>query len=65
MIPKHLQGLAPAVVNFHGYTGNSGNWFDKLPFAAAGYVVAALDCRGQGGLSEDTGGYNRWMAYHC
>ncbi len=56
LIPKKIEGLAPAVLNFHGYTGNCGNWFDKLPFAAAGFVVAALDCRGQGGLSEDVGG---------
>ena len=46
----------PAVLMFHGYTGNAGNWSDKLGFAAAGFTVAALDCRGQGGLSEDVGG---------
>jgi cephalosporin-C deacetylase len=41
---------------FHGYTGNSGNWVDKLPYVAMGFTVAALDCRGQGGRSEDLGG---------
>jgi cephalosporin-C deacetylase len=46
----------PAVLRFHGYSGSSGDWFDKLPYVAAGWSVAALDCRGQGGLSEDTGG---------
>jgi cephalosporin-C deacetylase len=46
----------PAVVLFHGYSGSSGDWFDKLGYAAAGFTVAALDCRGQGGLSEDVGG---------
>jgi cephalosporin-C deacetylase len=46
----------PAVVLFHGYSGSSGDWFDKLGYAAQGFSVAALDCRGQGGLSEDTGG---------
>ena len=56
IIPKNLSGPAPAVVNFHGYTASSWDWYDKLPYAAAGCVVAALDCRGQGGLSEDTGG---------
>jgi cephalosporin-C deacetylase len=40
---------------FHGYTGDSGDWFDKLGYAAAGFTVAALDCRGQAGLSEDGG----------
>lgn len=46
----------PAVLQFHGYTGNSGDWMDKLIYAASGFVVAALDCRGQGGLSQDVGG---------
>lgn len=46
----------PAVLLFHGYSGSSGDWFDKLGYVAQGFVVAALDCRGQGGLSEDTGG---------
>ncbi|NIV33399.1 MAG: alpha/beta fold hydrolase [Anaerolineae bacterium] len=46
----------PAVLMFHGYSGNSGDWYDKLPYVAAGFTVAALDCRGQGGRSEDTGG---------
>lgn len=46
----------PAVLMFHGYSGNCGDWADKLGYAALGYTVAALDCRGQGGLSEDVGG---------
>jgi cephalosporin-C deacetylase len=41
---------------FHGYTGDSGDWTDKLSYVGQGFSVAALDCRGQGGLSEDTGG---------
>ncbi len=46
----------PAVVIFHGYSGSSGEWSDKLGYVAAGFTVAALDCRGQGGRSEDLGG---------
>ena len=46
----------PAVLMFHGYSGNSGDWSDKLGYVAQGYTVAALDCRGQAGLSEDSGG---------
>jgi cephalosporin-C deacetylase len=46
----------PAVVIFHGYSGNSGDWSDKLNYVARGFSVAALDVRGQGGLSEDVGG---------
>jgi cephalosporin-C deacetylase len=46
----------PAVLQFHGYSGNSGEWCDKLAYVARGHSVAALDCRGQGGFSEDLGG---------
>ncbi len=46
----------PAVVQFHGYGGDCGDWDDKLGYVALGFTVAALDCRGQGGLSEDSGG---------
>ncbi len=54
--PKQLSGKAPALLQFHGYTGNCGDWVGKIGWVAAGFVVAALDCRGQGGLSEDVGG---------
>lgn len=53
----------PAVLQFHGYTGNSGDWTDKLPFVALGYSVFSMDCRGQGGLSEDRGG-TRGNTFH-
>jgi len=46
----------PIVLQFHGYTHHSGDWSEKLGYAAAGFCVAALDCRGQGGRSEDVGG---------
>ncbi len=45
----------PAVLMFHGYGASSGDWFDKLPYVAQGACVAALDCRGQGGTSQDAG----------
>jgi len=54
--PKNSPGPHPAVVMFHGYSGSSGDWSDKLSYVANGFSVAALDCRGQAGLSEDTGG---------
>lgn len=56
MMPKDIKSPAPALLNFHGYTGNCGQWMDKLQYVAAGFAVAALDCRGQGGYSEDVGG---------
>ena len=49
-------GRHPAVLQFHGYSVNSGDWVDKLAYVSEGFCVAALDCRGQGGLSEDVGG---------
>jgi cephalosporin-C deacetylase len=55
--PKHIRENAPGVLMFHGYTGHSGDWFDKVNWVAEGFVVAALDCRGQGGSSEDVGGH--------
>jgi cephalosporin-C deacetylase len=53
--PAKAKAPHPAVLLFHGYTGDSGDWFDKLGYVAAGFTVAALDCRGQAGLSEDRG----------
>ena len=50
--PEDRKG--PAVVAFHGYTGSAGDFYSYLPYAAAGFTVAALDCRGQGGYSQDT-----------
>jgi cephalosporin-C deacetylase len=41
---------------FHGYSGSSGDWADKLVWVERGFSVAAMDCRGQGGQSEDSGG---------
>ena len=54
--PKQAEKPHPAVVMFHGYSGNAGDWFDKLPYVALGYSVFAMDVRGQGGSSEDVGG---------
>jgi len=54
--PKRPAAKHPALCLFHGYSMSSGDWSDKLPYVAAGFTVAAMDCRGQGGLSEDVGG---------
>jgi cephalosporin-C deacetylase len=54
--PNNVQEQHPAVIQFHGYTGSAGDWSDKLNYAALGFSVIAMDCRGQGGTSEDTGG---------
>jgi cephalosporin-C deacetylase len=54
--PRGAREPHPAVLMFHGYSGSSGDWADKLNYVAQGFSVAALDCRGQAGLSEDVGG---------
>jgi len=51
--PKNRTQPGPALLMFHGYTGSSGDWLEKLAYAGQGLSVAALDCRGQGGRSED------------
>lgn len=49
-------GPHPCILAFHGYSGNSGNWADYLAYVSQGFCVAAMDCRGQGGRSQDPGG---------
>ena len=55
--PKAPAGTGPALLMFHGYSGNAGDWSDKLGYVAQGFTVATLDCRGQGGQSQDSGGH--------
>lgn len=53
--PKKSSGKNPAVLQFHGYSGYSGDFSPRLAWSGEGFCVAALDCRGQGGRSEDAG----------
>lgn len=50
------QGKHPALLAFHGYNMDSGDWSGLLQYVHEGICVFAMDCRGQGGLSEDVGG---------
>lgn len=54
--PKKRAGKCPAVLQFHGYSGNGGDFSAKLAYTSEGFCVAAMDARGQGGRSEDKGG---------
>ena len=56
MRPRQRSGKLPALLLFHGYSANSSDWSEKLSYVSQGLCVAALDVRGQGGLSEDVGG---------
>jgi Acetyl esterase (deacetylase) len=51
--PKKQPMPGPALLLFHGYAYDADDWSHKLGYVAQGFTVAALDVRGQGGLSED------------
>ena len=51
--PARREGKLPAVCIFHGYSGSCGEFAQLLPWVAAGFAAASMDCRGQGGVSED------------
>jgi cephalosporin-C deacetylase len=61
--PRLTPAPHPAILMFHGYSGSSGDWSNKLGYVAQGFTVAALDCRGQGGLSQDVGGVTGTTLY--
>lgn len=52
LCPKN-GGDGSGVLFFHGYNMESSEWVDYLPYIMEGKTVAALDCPGQGGESED------------
>jgi cephalosporin-C deacetylase len=54
-VPKNRTQKMPAVLMFHGLSASSYGWVTLLPYVSQGYVVAFMDVRGQGGLSEDVG----------
>ena len=54
--PKSAE-LVPVVLQFHGYPGASRSWLEQCSFAGMGMALVALDCPGQGGPSEDVGGF--------
>ena len=53
--PRRIEKPIPGIVMFHGYAGDCGSFYDLLGFAAGGMCVASMDCRGQGGKSQDSG----------
>ena len=60
IIPDRKEKM-PAVMIFHGYSDDSWDWVGKMQYAAVGFVVCAIDVRGQGGMSEDK---IQYMAIH-
>lgn len=66
LIPERAAGPLPALVQYHGYSGSKSEIYHYLMWALQGYVVMAVDVRGQSGDSNDpgqyTGGHVRgWM----
>ena len=51
--PVNIQQKAPAVISFHGYSASVGDWMNYTGYVNMGFVVAAMDARGQGGKSID------------
>ncbi|MCZ8520857.1 MULTISPECIES: acetylxylan esterase [Paenibacillus] len=51
--PKRTQVSGPGLAIFHGYACDSGDWMEKVGYAAHGFTVIGMDCRGQGGDSQD------------
>ena len=47
----------PVVLRFHGYPGRTRSWLENASFAGMGFADATMDNPGQGGRSEDGGGF--------
>lgn len=56
--PRQKSTKQPALCKFHGYSRSSGDWTELLPYAAEGFHIAEMDCRGQAGKSQDNGMVN-------
>ncbi|MBE6619624.1 MAG: acetylxylan esterase [Ruminococcaceae bacterium] len=54
--PKNIEGKIPAVLSFHGLSASGLPWNALISYVSQGFCIATLDCRGQGGLSQDVGG---------
>jgi cephalosporin-C deacetylase len=55
----------PVLFYFHGYKGNSLEWWHKIFWADQGYCVVAMDVRGQAGESQDlTSGFGSTSIGH-
>ena len=55
--PAKFVGKLPTLLEFHGFPGHSGDWRNKTAWTGQGFAIASLDCRVQGGRSQDLGDY--------
>lgn len=49
--------VVPVVLRFHGYPGRTRSWLENSSFAGMGFCDITMDNPGQGGRSEDVGGF--------
>ncbi len=56
-VPAAVSGLVPLVLQFHGYPGCTRSWAEQSSWPGLGYAVLSMDNPGQGGRSEDIGGF--------
>ena len=63
LMPKSIE-KAPVVFQFHGYPGSARSYFELSSFVAAGYVVVAFECPGQGGKGEVAGSVGPTVSGH-
>ncbi|MDY5003257.1 MAG: acetylxylan esterase [Atopobiaceae bacterium] len=47
----------PLLMRFHGYPGRTRSWLENASWAAEGMILVSMDNPGQGGRSEDVGGF--------
>lgn len=47
----------PLTLEFHGYEGSGRSYLEQCSYVALGHALIVPDCPGQGGYSEDKGGY--------
>ncbi|MDX8337317.1 acetylxylan esterase [Candidatus Cetobacterium colombiensis] len=51
LLPKNICNPVPAIIEFHGYGGNGGDWSKRLSYPASGIAYFSMDCRDQMGNS--------------
>ncbi len=56
-VPAAVGGPVPLVLQFHGYPGCTRSWAEQSSWPGLGYAVLSMDNPGQGGRSEDIGGF--------
>lgn len=47
----------PVLLRFHGYPGRTRSWLENCVFAGLGFATITMDNPGQGGRSQDVGGF--------